>query len=86
MGLRSVRFGSELGRCVLVVRMFRTREPSRSHPAPCGLFVPARAARHAFAFGGMAPKFVRWIHGAPYRKKAGHLEIKSQAVWRFPNL
>jgi hypothetical protein len=67
MGLRSVRRGSEFRRCVLVVCMFRTREPSRGHPAPCGLFVPARGVRNVFAFGGMAPKFFRWIHGAPHR-------------------
>src|ERR1700686_1541029 len=67
MGLRPVRFGSDFRRCVLVVCMFRTREPSRSHPGPCGLFVSARGVRRAFAFGGVAPKFFGWSHGAPHR-------------------
>src|ERR1700730_13770427 len=61
-GLRSVRFDSELHGRVLVVCLFCTREPSCSHLAPCGLFVSAPGTRHAFAFGGMPPKFFRWTH------------------------
>src|ERR1700730_13690301 len=60
--LRSVRFDSKLHGRVLVVCLFCTREPSCSHLAPCGLFVSAPRSRHAFAFGGMAPKFFRWTH------------------------
>jgi hypothetical protein len=70
MGLRSVRFNSELhGRVRVVVCLFRAREPSCSHLAPCGLFVSAPGARHASALGGMAPKFLGWIHCVPSSKQ-----------------
>jgi hypothetical protein len=61
-GLRSVRFDSELHSRVCVVCLFCTREPSCSHLTPSGLFDSAPGTRHAFAVGGMAPKFFRWVH------------------------
>jgi hypothetical protein len=88
MGLRSVRF-SELHGRVLAVCMFRTREPSFSHPAPCALFVSAHGTRHAFAFVGLAPKFFRWNHGAPHRMEPTeptNPKIKSEAAWQFQHL
>jgi hypothetical protein len=61
--LRSIRFNSELhGRARVVVCLFRAREPSCSQLAPCGLFVSAPGARRASTLGGMAPKFIGWIH------------------------
>jgi hypothetical protein len=88
MGLRSVRF-SELHGRILAVCMFRTREPSFSHPAPCALFVSAHGTRHAFAFVGLAPKFFRWNHGAPHRMEPTeptNPKIKSEAAWQFQHL
>jgi hypothetical protein len=84
MGLRSVRFNSELHGRVRVVCLFCTREPSCSHLAPCGLFVSAPGTRHAYALGGMAPKFFRWIHCGTSSKQAPALSDKFKASFTVP--
>jgi hypothetical protein len=83
MGLRSVRFDSGLHGRVCVVCLFCAREPPCSHLAPCGLFVSAPGARHAFALGGMAPKFFRWIHA--YLVEGAHaLRVKFKGSFAVP--
>jgi hypothetical protein len=83
MGLRSIRFDSELHGRVRVVCLFCTREPSCSHLAPCGLFVSAPGARHASALGGMAPKFFRWIHCGTSSKEPTPSPSSSKVASQF---
>src|ERR1700674_4034493 len=63
MGLRFVLFDSQLRRRVLVVCVFCTGEPSRSHPAPCGLFSRiAHRPCHASTMVRMTAEFFRYLH------------------------
>jgi hypothetical protein len=87
MGLPSVRFDSELrGRVRVVVCLFRAREPSCSHLAPCSLFVSGPGVRHASALGGMAPKFFRWIHCGTSSKEPTPLGVKFKVASQFQHL
>jgi hypothetical protein len=86
MGLRSVRFDSQLHGRIRVVCLFCTREPSCSHLAPCGLLVSALGARHAPALSGMAPKFFRWIHWRYLVEGAHVLRIKFKVASQFHHL